>query len=113
MPRGELAAKIPATGWQYAVALWFLGWRRDLKATSDGVMMSDVGKERAAGLVRSHRLWESYLAEHVGIQSDHLHEPALRMEHYVTPEIERELVDGLANPETDPHGKPIPKKGPS
>ena len=113
MPRAELAEKVPASGWQYAIALWFLGWRRHVEATSDGFMLSNSGKERAAQLVRSHRLWESYLAEHVGIQSDHLHEPALRMEHFVTPEIDRELVDGLANPEMDPHGKPIPKKRPS
>jgi Mn-dependent DtxR family transcriptional regulator len=33
----------------------------------------------------------------------------MRMEHYVTPELERDLVGGLADARTDPHGRPIPE----
>ncbi len=90
------------------LALWLLKWRGHLESAADGFRLSESGRALATNLVRSHRLWESYLARHVGIPPDHLHEPAMRMEHFVTPDIEKELLEGLEDAGTDPHGAPIP-----
>ena len=39
------------------------------------------GRAEARKLVRAHRLWESYMAEHFELPEDHLHETAERVEH--------------------------------
>lgn len=69
------------------------------------------GKERADHIVRLHRLWELYLHRHLGISGEKVHSEAEEMEHIITPEIEKELIELLDNPATDPHNQPIPKKG--
>ena len=60
-------------------------------------------------MVRSHRLWESYLAKHFNLPLDHLHMPAERMEHYITADMDDELRRQLTDPSHDPHGKIIPE----
>mgnify|MGYP001032566182 CR=1 FL=1 len=69
---------------------------------TDPPRLTPKGRELAAGIVRRHRLWESYLVDRVGLADDHVHEPAEKLEH---------LVDTLPKeaPEHDPHGRPIPK----
>jgi manganese/zinc/iron transport system permease protein len=73
---------------------------------SVGVHLTPEGLTRARGIVRSHRLWETFLASHLGLPLDHLHEPSHRVEHFITREMQTELTT-LA-PDTDPHGKNIP-----
>ena len=73
------------------------------------VRLSDAGRARASRLVRSHRLWESYLAKHFNLPLDHLHMPAERMEHFITPAMDHELREQLTEPATDPHGRTIPE----
>lgn len=67
--------------------------------------LSANGQQRAENLVRSHRLWETYLAEH-NFPQDLLHPVAEKLEH--VHELAEELADELGNPQTDPHGEPIP-----
>jgi manganese/zinc/iron transport system permease protein len=69
--------------------------------------LTAVGTERARDLVRGHRLWESYLAQRVGLPSDHVHEPSHAAEHYITPEMREEIRRQVAEG-TDPHGRAIP-----
>ncbi len=71
--------------------------------------LTPAGLDAARPLVRGHRLWESYLARHLGIPLDHLHAGAHRTEHYLAPDL-RERLTGDAPP-TDPHGRPIPPAG--
>jgi manganese/zinc/iron transport system permease protein len=69
--------------------------------------LTPKGLDRAARIVRSHRLWESYLAKHMPLPIDHLHDPSHRVEHFITPEMRTKLAD--ENPAAkDPHGKSIP-----
>ncbi len=72
------------------------------------VRLSDRGRRRAMGLVRSHRLWESYLGTHFELPLDHLHEPAERIEHFIDPSLRERLAAELQQPQADPHGQPIP-----
>lgn len=74
------------------------------------LLLSDAGYREAATLIGSHRLWEAYLAKHFHLAPDHLHAPAERMEHFITPELQEELRAQLTDPALDPHGKPIPAR---
>lgn len=71
--------------------------------------LTESGLEKAKKIVRLHRLWELYLTNYMDIAPDHVHNNAEEMEHYITPELEKQLEKYLENPETDPHGTVIPK----
>ncbi len=98
-------------GWKPAVALRLLEARDYLRREPDGLCLSEHGRAAARRLVRSHRLWEVYLMEYLGLPADHVHEPAMRMEHYIGPELQTHLAAQLGRPETDPHGRTIPSSG--
>jgi manganese/zinc/iron transport system permease protein len=95
---------------------WMARWgirslvrRRELRLpVGGGLELTRGGESRAAGLVRSHRLWEAYLAEHFDIPLDHVHFSAERAEHFITPQLRRELDRDLTAPGVDPHGREIP-----
>lgn len=70
--------------------------------------LTQSGRERAVGLVRAHRLWETYLAEQ-NIADPALHDIAERLEH--AHELAPELDKILGHPKLDPHGAPIPREG--
>ena len=83
--------------------------QRGLLLTSDGMaQLSDKGHRYAQGLVRSHRLWESWLDQNFDLPSDHLHDPAEAMEHFIGPAVQRQLEADLDQPNADPHGRKIP-----
>jgi manganese/zinc/iron transport system permease protein len=80
----------------------------DIIEQHGGFRLSASGRSRAKELIRSHRLWEAYMAKHFELPDDHLHDMAHRVEHFIDPEIRQQLIDELDQPETDPHGKQIP-----
>jgi hypothetical protein len=94
-------------GWLPRWALWRLG-RQRLVAPSADLQLTESGRMAARQLVRSHRLWETYLVEQLGLPLDHVHAPAERMEHYISPQLQAELLTDLANHPADPHGRDIP-----
>lgn len=84
--------------------------RKDLVTeTAQGLfMLTPEGLERAARVTRLHRLWELYLTRKLEIAPDHVHDDAEEIEHILTPELEKRLLESLGYPETDPHGQRIP-----
>ena len=84
------------------------GWIRKEKQT---YALTIDGRKRAAKIVRLHRLWELYLASHLGIGHERVHRNAEEMEHILTPELERQLTLLLNDPLQDPHQQPIPRFG--
>ena len=76
-----------------------------------GVSLTPAGREAALEVVRHHRLWETYLAEAVGLGWDEVHDEAERLEHHLSDRLEARLDSLLGFPETDPHGDPIPREG--
>ncbi|MCC6418361.1 MAG: metal ABC transporter permease [Gemmataceae bacterium] len=106
--RGAPAAAAVPAGWRGRLARWVL--RRQGQVTNEAgeLRLTAAGRRRAESLVRSHRLWEAYLAENIDLPLDHLHDAAERMEHYVGSELQKELEAELQRPGLDPHGKPIP-----
>lgn len=75
-----------------------------------GVTLTRKGREQAVALVRKHRLWETFLVEHLGFGWDEVHEVAEQLEHIQSPKLVDKLDDFLGNPAFDPHGDPIPGK---
>ncbi len=76
-----------------------------------GPHLTDLGRESALQLVRTHRLWERYLADRTGVPAGEWHAEAERMEHTLTPEQTEALASRLGHPAWDPHGDPIPTTG--
>lgn len=78
-----------------------------LRPEGGGFVLTETGRPRAADLLRRHRLYESYLGE-LGYPTDHLHEAADRVEHFVSPALTAAMDAAARHPERDPQGKPIP-----
>ncbi|MCL7958013.1 MAG: metal-dependent transcriptional regulator [marine benthic group bacterium] len=66
------------------------------------------GREYALRVLRSHRLWERYLADRTGIDPADWHDEADRLEHRTSREEMEDLAARLGHPLYDPHGDPIP-----
>ncbi len=92
-------------------ALLRLKWNGSVESGSFGYQLTPAGRSAASRLVRSHRLWESYMARHFAVPDDHLHETAARVEHYINPELLEQLASELDQPVADPHGRAIPGEG--
>jgi manganese/zinc/iron transport system permease protein len=90
------------------VALLDLRRRGDVQPTATGYHVSETGRRHARDLVRSHRLWESYLHESLGVEVDHVHASADRVEHFTAEDMQRDIVSSLKEPHRDPHGEEIP-----
>ncbi len=70
--------------------------------------LTPSGREYALRIIRAHRLWEEYLAEHTGFEESEWHDQAEKFEHLLTSEQASDLAQKLGNPVYDPHGDPIP-----
>ena len=73
-----------------------------------GVRLTAEGERAALRVIRSHRLLEAYLVEHLGYPWDAVHEEACRLEHVLSPELTARIAAALGEPQRDPHGELIP-----
>jgi DtxR family Mn-dependent transcriptional regulator len=73
-----------------------------------GVQLTDDGERVALEVMRHHRLLETYLAEHLGVPWDRVHEEAEALEHVLSEYLEAKIAAKLGHPTHDPHGDPIP-----
>lgn len=73
-----------------------------------GVQLTPDGERVALEVLRHHRLLELYLAEHLGVPWDRVHEEAEALEHVLSEDLEARIAAKLGNPTHDPHGDPIP-----
>jgi DtxR family Mn-dependent transcriptional regulator len=73
-----------------------------------GVQLTGDGERLALSVMRHHRLLELYLAEHLGVPWDRVHEEAEALEHVISEDLEARIAAKLGNPTHDPHGDPIP-----
>ncbi len=72
------------------------------------VHLTRTGKVQADSVVRRHRLAERFLVEVLGFEWWKTHEEAERLEHAMSPEMEARMVHVLGDPQTCPHGNPMP-----
>jgi len=75
-----------------------------------GVRLSPSGKKRALEIVRHHRLLERFLHDVLDYPWEEVHEEAERLEHFISEKLEDRIAAKLGDPDTDPHGHPIPEK---
>lgn len=73
------------------------------------VRLTGQGRVVALGMVRRHRLLETYLHEALGFSWDEVHEEAEILEHAVSERLLNRLDKVLGYPTRDPHGDPIPR----
>ncbi|MDJ0663098.1 MAG: metal-dependent transcriptional regulator [Acidimicrobiia bacterium] len=74
-----------------------------------GVLLSHVGQQVADQVLRTRRLWATFLAEHLGFSPADADDQACHLEHATTPEAADSLAAFLGNPEAGPLGRPIPR----
>ena len=72
------------------------------------VRLSAGGLTIAERIARRHRLAERMLVDLLGYAWWKTHEEAERIEHAMSDEMETRLITVLGNPETCPHGNPMP-----
>lgn len=73
-----------------------------------GPTLTEAGEQSALRIVRTHRMWERYLADRTGVPSGEWHDEAERMEHSLSTDEVDALESRLGHPRWDPHGDPIP-----
>ncbi|MCH2137153.1 MAG: metal ABC transporter permease [Phycisphaerales bacterium] len=70
--------------------------------------LTEQGRIEAAGLVRAHRLWETWLSTRSSVPASHLHSAAERLEHVTDPDLASALQREVGDVDHDPHGRKIP-----
>ncbi len=83
--------------------------RHEVTRDTNRLTLTDKGRTAARSIVRSHRLWETYLVRVLGLRPDHVHDTAMQLEHVTSPELADRLAQRTDQSPTDPHGKPIPQ----
>ena len=78
-----------------------------LRASKE-IELTERGMERAAAIVRRHRIMERWLTEILGLDWVEADEEAARLEHAVSDLVEQRLYEALGRPTSCPHGNPIP-----
>lgn len=73
-----------------------------------GVHLTSDGRRIAMNILRRHRLWESFLVDHLGFEWDEVHEIAEELEHVGSRDLTNRLDAFLGFPKLDPHGDAIP-----
>ena len=89
-------------------ALTRLEDRSLLESRTPEVRLTESGWRLASGVVRRHRLAERWLADRLGLDLVTAHKEAEKIEHALSPAVERALFEDLGHPDTCPHGNPIP-----
>lgn len=79
-----------------------------LQVTGQVFSLTPSGRNYALQIIRSHRLWERYLADATGFGEEEWHGQAEWFEHQLSPDDADRLAAQLGHPTHDPHGDPIP-----
>jgi len=111
-PAHEVARSLQISPALFAWSLRALSRRGWVDVRRDGaslISLTPRGLIQAERLDRAHRLWETYLVDKVGLQSDHVHLAAEEVEHPLSEQLVERLDDALGHPDIDPHGAPIPR----
>lgn len=72
------------------------------------ISLTSGGHELATAVVRRHRLAERFLTDILQLSWADAHHEAGKWEHVISPVVETALVRHLGDPDTCPHGNPIP-----
>ena len=70
--------------------------------------LTESGRAQALHIVRTHRLWERFLADRTATPPEDWHVQAETREHLLSAADADDLASALGHPVYDPHGDPIP-----
>jgi len=73
-----------------------------------GVRLTPIGRALALGVLRKHRLVETFLVQTLKMDWSEVHEEAEALEHAVSNRVLERIDEFLGWPTADPHGDPIP-----
>lgn len=73
-----------------------------------GVKLTEEGRALALSVFRRHRLAEKLLMDVLHVDWAQSHEEACRLEHSISEQVANSIQKTLGNPQTCPHGNPIP-----
>ena len=104
----ELAGRLNVSRARAAALLSRLTEMGFAQSGATGPALTDVGRQSALRLVRTHRMWERYLADRTSVPPGEWHDEAERVEHDLSEEQVDALDQRLGFPRWDPHGDPIP-----
>ena len=104
----SLAGRLEVSTGQAASLLSRLAEMGLVQMEGEGPTLTPNGAQTAVRIVRTHRLWERYLADRTGVPPVEWHDQAERMEHSLSAEQADRLESRLGHPSWDPHGDPIP-----
>jgi DtxR family transcriptional regulator, Mn-dependent transcriptional regulator len=71
------------------------------------ISLTRQGFRAASALVRRHRLVERLLTDMLRMPWEHVHEEAEKLEHAISPELEKRLIEIFGSNGTCPHGSPF------
>ncbi len=94
--------------WAIRPALWRLAKRRWIERQANGFRLTAEGLQQGRRLIRSHRLWESFLCGKMGYCAADVHTPAHHLEHFTDEAMQTRLADASDRPAQDPHQRSIP-----
>lgn len=75
-----------------------------------GAKLTDRGKEEGMSVTRKHRLAERLLSDVLDLELPEIHDEACKLEHSIGNDTADKIARVLENPETCPHGYPIPEE---
>ncbi|MBI5651514.1 MAG: metal-dependent transcriptional regulator [Chloroflexi bacterium] len=79
-----------------------------LSNSDSSIKLTNAGRARARALLRRHRLAERHFTDVLGLDLARAHAEADKVEHLLSSEAEATLAAQLGEPDTCPHGNPIP-----
>ena len=104
----SLAGALQVSRGQAAYLLGRLGELGLTMPGAEGLRLTEAGRDYALRVIRTHRVWERYLADETGVAPVDWHDNAEDREHTLsTAEVDR-LAAQMGHPLFDPHGDPIP-----
>jgi manganese/zinc/iron transport system permease protein len=95
-------------GFAVDLTLWDLKRKKWVAQTRDQLTLTDPGLTRGRNLVRSHRLWETYLCDRMGYCGIDIHRYAHELEHFTDAGMQDRLNRDTGHPTEDPHRRKIP-----
>lgn len=78
------------------------------KSRHGGIHLTEAGRKAAHTVVRRHMLTEWLLLKILKVPFLQIHAEAHHIEHAISDFIEEKLVEVLGDPQTCPHGNPLP-----
>jgi DtxR family Mn-dependent transcriptional regulator len=104
--RADLAARVESTRLDEIVAE--MAAEGEVAEDGDKIVLTESSRERAAQIIRRHRLAERLFSDLFGLEEQSWEASACTFEHILDEKVTQSVCSFLGHPPVCPHGKPIP-----